>query len=144
MASRQGFEVLQNEFPGASIQPVEVTIAGDAASPAVAQGIENLRAILAGDPAFMGAGTTRTSPDGELTVLSLVVLGEPERRGGAGGRQDPARRLPARGLRRHRAGGRHRRPHHRPDLVRHRLPRHHQRRHRPGSSSSCSACRSCS
>ncbi len=77
MASRQGFEVLQEEFPGASIQPVEVTIAGDATSPAVAQGIEALRTALAGDPAFMGAGATRRSADGGLTVLSLVVLGEP-------------------------------------------------------------------
>jgi putative drug exporter of the RND superfamily len=76
MASRQGFDVLQKEFPGASMQPVEVTISGAADSPAVAQGIENLRAALAGDPAFVGAGTTRTSPDGSLTVLSLVVLGE--------------------------------------------------------------------
>ncbi len=77
MASRQGFEVLQDEFPGASIQPVEITISGDAATPPVAQGIDKLRGLLAGDPAFMGAGTTRTSPDGTLTVLSLVVLGEP-------------------------------------------------------------------
>jgi RND superfamily putative drug exporter len=81
MASRQGFEALQDGFPGASIQPVEVTIAGDPASPAVTQGIERLRATLAGDPAFVGPGTTRTSPDGRLTVLSLVVLGEPN--GGA-------------------------------------------------------------
>ncbi len=77
MASRQGFMVLQSEFPGASIQPVEVTIAGDSTSPAVAQGIDKLRAILAGDSAFMGFGDTRTSPNGELTVLHLVVAGEP-------------------------------------------------------------------
>ncbi len=81
MASRQGFEVLQSGFPGASIQPVEVTIAGGPASPAVTQGIDNLRTALAGDPAFVGPGTTRTSPDGQLTVLSLVVMGEPN--GGA-------------------------------------------------------------
>jgi RND superfamily putative drug exporter len=77
MESRQGFEVLQNEFPGASIQPIDVTVSGDSTSPAVAQGIERLRTILAGDPAFMGAGATRTSSGGELTVLSLVVLGDP-------------------------------------------------------------------
>ena len=77
MASRQGFDVLQKEFPGASMQPVEVTISGAADSPAIAQGIQNLRAQLAGDPAFVGPGATRTSPDGSLTVLSLVVLGEP-------------------------------------------------------------------
>ncbi len=81
MASRQGFEVLQNGFPGASLQPVEVTIAGDSRSPAVTQGMETLRTALAGDPAFVGPGTTRTSPDGQLTVLSLVVMGEPN--GGA-------------------------------------------------------------
>ena len=77
MASRQGFQVLESDFPGASIQPVEITIAADAASPAVAQGIKNLQDILAGDGAFMGAGSTRVSPNGELTVLSLVVLGQP-------------------------------------------------------------------
>jgi len=77
MASRQGFEVLQNGFPGASIQPVEVTIAGGPKSQAVTKGMENLRAALAGDPAFVGPGATRTSPDGQLTVLSLVVMGEP-------------------------------------------------------------------
>ena len=77
MASRLGFDVLQKEFPGASMQPVEVTIPGGPDSPAVAQGVENLGAALSGDPAFMGAGATRTSPDGALTVLSLVVLGEP-------------------------------------------------------------------
>ena len=77
MASRQGFEVLQNGFPGASIQPVEVTIAGGPTSPAVTQGMDNLRAILAGDPDFVGPGTMRASVDGRLTVLSLVVMGEP-------------------------------------------------------------------
>ncbi len=77
MESRQGFEVLQKEFPGASIQPVEVTIAGDPASAAVVQGSENLRAALDGDPALVWTGDTRTSPDGGLTVLSLVVLGDP-------------------------------------------------------------------
>ena len=77
MASREGFQVLEHEFPGASIQPVEITIAGAAASPAVGQGIKNLQGILAGRPEFMGAGTSRVSPNGRLTVLSLAVLGEP-------------------------------------------------------------------
>jgi putative drug exporter of the RND superfamily len=77
MASRQGFELLQSEFPGASIQPVDVVIAGDAAGPGIAQSIKNLRATLARDPVFVGSGTTRTSADGRLTVLSLVILGEP-------------------------------------------------------------------
>ncbi len=89
MASRQGFEVLQNGFPGASIQPVEVTIAAGPESPAVTKGMENLRAALAGDPAFVGPGTTRTSPDGQLTVLSLVVTGEPN----GGGAQAAVRTL---------------------------------------------------
>jgi RND superfamily putative drug exporter len=56
---------------------VDVTIAGTADSSPVTQGIDRLRTILAGDQAFVGAGTTRTSPGGELTVLSLVVLGDP-------------------------------------------------------------------
>ena len=77
MESRQGFEALQTDFPGASMQPVDVTIAAAADSSAVMQGIDKLRTILAEDQAFVGAGTTRTSPGGELTVLSLVVLGDP-------------------------------------------------------------------
>jgi RND superfamily putative drug exporter len=77
MASRQGFEVLQKEFPGSTIQPVEVAIAGEAQSAAVTQGMDRLRTVLADDPTFVGAGTTRTSPDGQLTVLSLVIAGEP-------------------------------------------------------------------
>jgi RND superfamily putative drug exporter len=77
MESRRGFEVLQAEFPGASMQPVDITIAGATDSSPVTAGIDRLQTILAGDPAFMGAGTTRTSPGGELTVLSLVVMGDP-------------------------------------------------------------------
>ena len=77
MESRRGFEVLQAEFPGVSTEPVEVVVAGDAGSPAVVQGIERLRNILTTDPAFVGEGTTMVSPAGDLTVLSLVVLGEP-------------------------------------------------------------------
>jgi putative drug exporter of the RND superfamily len=77
MESRQGFAVLQQEFPGASMEPVEVAIRGDADSAAVKQGLDKLGTILAGDAAFVGAGATRVSADGELTVLSLVVLGDP-------------------------------------------------------------------
>ncbi len=76
MASRQGFEALVKDFPGASLEPVEVVIAGEAA-PGMSDGIEKLRALLVGDSRFVGAGSTRTSPGGELTVLSLVVLGDP-------------------------------------------------------------------
>jgi RND superfamily putative drug exporter len=93
MESRRGFEMLQEEFPGASIQLVEVVIAGGASGAAddgstagggsaaygaaVAQGIEELRTILAGDPEFFWPDAIRTSPGGEVTVLSLVVLGDP-------------------------------------------------------------------
>jgi RND superfamily putative drug exporter len=77
MESRQGFVSLQTDFPGASMQPVDVTITGTADSSSVTQGIDRLRTILADDQAFVGTGTTRTSPSGDLTVLSLVVLGDP-------------------------------------------------------------------
>jgi RND superfamily putative drug exporter len=77
MESRQGFDTLQRDFPATTIQPVDVAIVADAGSPAVAQGIDGLRKLLANDSRFVGAGTTRTSSDGTLTVLSLVVLGDP-------------------------------------------------------------------
>ena len=41
------------------------------------RGIESCGSCWPADPAFVGAGTTQASPAGDLTVLSLVVLGEP-------------------------------------------------------------------
>ena len=71
MESRKGFEVLQAEFPGASMEPVEVVIVGDPESPNVAQGIERLRATLIADATFMGEAGVQAAAD--LTVLSVVV-----------------------------------------------------------------------
>jgi putative drug exporter of the RND superfamily len=81
MASRQGFQALEKDFPGTTLQPVDVVIAGGITSPAVTGGIEKLRSILVDDGRFMGAGSARTSPAGDLTVLSLVVIGDPNREG---------------------------------------------------------------
>jgi RND superfamily putative drug exporter len=77
MDSRKGFEVLQRDFPGASLEPVEVVIDGPSTSPAVTQGVERLQTMLAKDPAFTGTAGVRTSAAGDLTVLSLVVTGQP-------------------------------------------------------------------
>jgi RND superfamily putative drug exporter len=77
MPSRQGFVVLERDFPNASIQPVEVVIAGDANRPAVAQGIARLRTALAKDTAFAPTISAQTSADHSTTVLSLIAVGEP-------------------------------------------------------------------
>jgi RND superfamily putative drug exporter len=81
MESRRGFEVLEEEFPGATIEPVDVVVSGDASSAAVAQGLERLKTILAGDGAYVNAAMPRVSPGGDLTVVSLVVLGDPTSKG---------------------------------------------------------------
>lgn len=77
MPSRQGFLVFEKEFPNASIQPVEVVVAGGRDKSAASEGIGQLRTSLAKDTAFSSTITTQTSADGSTTVLSLVVIGEP-------------------------------------------------------------------
>jgi uncharacterized membrane protein YdfJ with MMPL/SSD domain len=76
LAAKQGYVALNAEFPGETTEPVEIVIEGDAASPAVQAGIEQLRAQLASDELF-GRAEIETSRGGDLTVLTVPIQGDP-------------------------------------------------------------------
>ena len=73
--SKQGFLLLNREFPGQTTDPVRIAVEGDSASPEVRAGVEELQAELAGRELF-GEATTETSPDGRLIVLTVPVAGD--------------------------------------------------------------------
>ncbi len=73
--SKQGFLLLNREFPGQTTDPVRIAVEGDSASPEVRAGVEELQAELAGRELF-GEATTETSPDGRLVVLTVPVAGD--------------------------------------------------------------------
>src|SRR5215217_4764867 len=76
LAAKQGYLALNAEFPGATTEPAEVVIKGDAASPAVQIGIERLRERRAGEQIF-GRAELETNRAGDLTVLTIPIRGDP-------------------------------------------------------------------
>jgi putative drug exporter of the RND superfamily len=74
--ARQGFEVLQREFPQATANPVEIVVAKGARQPAAEQALARVRATLAADPRF-GPGQIERSRNGEVAMLSVPVRGDP-------------------------------------------------------------------
>jgi RND superfamily putative drug exporter len=88
--SRQAFTVLADEFAGGLTQPAQVVIEGAVTTPAVQQAITRLKHELARDPGF-GPSTLRTSPAGDLALLSAPVAGDPSGEAAA----DAIRRLRA-------------------------------------------------
>jgi RND superfamily putative drug exporter len=74
--ARQGFEVLQRTFPGATANPVEIVVATGAEQPAAERALARLRTTLASDPRF-GPGPIEHSPDGKVAMLSGPVRGDP-------------------------------------------------------------------
>jgi RND superfamily putative drug exporter len=76
--SKQGFQVLSQEFQGGDVSPAEIVIDGDANSPAVQSAVTKLQQIIAGanDPVF-GPATYEKNADGSLSVLSVQVAIDP-------------------------------------------------------------------
>jgi putative drug exporter of the RND superfamily len=75
LAAKQGYLALNAEFPGATADPVEIVIDGDAASPEVQAGIERLRERLAGED-LLGRAQLATNQAGDLTVLTVPIQGD--------------------------------------------------------------------
>ncbi len=73
--SKQGFLLLNREFPGQTTEPVRIAVEGDTASPDVRAAVEELQAELARREIF-GDATTETSPDGALVALTVPVAGD--------------------------------------------------------------------
>jgi len=73
--SRQGFELLNREFPGETTDPVQIAVDGDADSPEVRAAVGRLEEALAGRAIF-GEPTEETSPNGDLVLLTVPVAGD--------------------------------------------------------------------
>ena len=73
--SKQGFLLLNREFPGQTTDPVRIVVEGDSASPEVRASVEALQAEL-GEREIFGEPTTEPSPDGGLIVLTAPVAGD--------------------------------------------------------------------
>jgi uncharacterized membrane protein YdfJ with MMPL/SSD domain len=74
--SKQGFILLNEEFPGQTVDPVRIVIDGDVESPRVKTGIQRLEAALAARSIF-AKPTEETSPGRDLTVVTVPVVGDP-------------------------------------------------------------------
>jgi uncharacterized membrane protein YdfJ with MMPL/SSD domain len=73
--SKQGFVLLNEEFPGQTTDPVQIVVDGDAGSREVQDGLSRLEAALAQKPLF-AEPTEDTSPGGDLVVLTVPVAGD--------------------------------------------------------------------
>ncbi len=76
LPSKQGFLLLNEEFPGQTVDPVQIVVDGDAGSADVRQGIERLEAALARDDVF-GEPTREVNEAGNTTVVTVPVAGDP-------------------------------------------------------------------
>jgi uncharacterized membrane protein YdfJ with MMPL/SSD domain len=74
--SKQGYLLLNEAFPGQTVDPVRIVIDGDATSPQVQAAVERLRAAIAEQPIF-GEPTQQTSPGKDLIVLTVPAAGDP-------------------------------------------------------------------
>jgi uncharacterized membrane protein YdfJ with MMPL/SSD domain len=74
--SKQGYVLLNQEFPGQTTDPVEIAVAGGASSPAVRSGVRRLEAELARRPIF-GAPTVATSRAGDALRITVPIGGDP-------------------------------------------------------------------
>ena len=73
LPSKQGYLLLQREFPGQTPEPVNIVALGSSAS--VRADLQTLERRLAGDPRF-GAGTVQTSRAQNVSLLSVPVRGD--------------------------------------------------------------------
>jgi uncharacterized membrane protein YdfJ with MMPL/SSD domain len=75
LEAKQGYLALNAEFPGETTDPAEIVIDGEASSPAVQTGIEQLRARLASEDLF-GPPDLERNRAGDLTVLTVPIEGD--------------------------------------------------------------------
>jgi RND superfamily putative drug exporter len=73
--SKQGFDALNRDFPGAGVDPAQIVVQGEASSAPVRLALEQLTASVANEDAF-GPPTQAASNDGEVVVLTVPVAGD--------------------------------------------------------------------
>ena len=74
--SKQGFLLLNEEFPGQTIDPVQVVVDGNTESDELKAAVVGLESELADRPIF-GSATQETSHGHDLLVLTVPVAGDP-------------------------------------------------------------------
>jgi putative drug exporter of the RND superfamily len=74
--SKQGYLLLNEEFPGQTTDPVEIAVVGAASSPPVRSGIERLQAGLARRPIFADPSLEATRT-GEVARITVPIAGDP-------------------------------------------------------------------
>jgi putative drug exporter of the RND superfamily len=75
LQSRQGFEILRDEFSFGLVNPAEIAIEGDVNGAQVQGGIDRLDAILAEHPEF-SPGTFTANDDGTVALYSVPINGD--------------------------------------------------------------------
>ena len=73
--SKQGFDALNRDFPGAGVDPAQIVVQGDVSSAPVRSAIQQLKTSLAAEDAF-GPATQTASSNGDLVLLSVPVAGD--------------------------------------------------------------------
>ena len=73
--SKQGFDLLNEEAPGQTTDPVRIVVDGDAESPMVKQGVARLETALAQRPIF-AEPTVETNEAGDTTLLTVPIAGD--------------------------------------------------------------------
>jgi uncharacterized membrane protein YdfJ with MMPL/SSD domain len=73
--SKRGFELLNEEFPGQSTDPVLIVVDGDASSPEVQGGVERLEAAL-GRQRF-GQPAVEANETGDAALITVPLGGDP-------------------------------------------------------------------
>jgi putative drug exporter of the RND superfamily len=73
--SRQGFELLNEEFPGQTTDPVQIVVDGDASSPEVRAAVDRLKEEVVQRP-ILGEPDEETSAAGDLVALTVPVAGD--------------------------------------------------------------------
>jgi RND superfamily putative drug exporter len=76
--AKSGAMALERSFPGtATTDPAQVVISGDIASSAVTAAIADLEASVADDRDF-GPSQQQISPDGQVALISIPLVGDPD------------------------------------------------------------------
>ena len=73
--SKQGFELLNREFPGQTTDPVQIVVDGDASSPEVQAAVDRLKEQADRRP-ILGEPEEEASPGGDLIALTVPVAGD--------------------------------------------------------------------
>ena len=79
--SREAFFVMEDHFSFGVANPTEIVIDGDSDSPPVQRAIAKLQGSLRADGRFLVTDAPpEVSPSGDLTVLTIIIPGEPRSR----------------------------------------------------------------